>query len=91
MDLKKTPIHFSRFYPTYKLEQLPPTPIATLEKAAKIASEEGLVYTYTGNAPGNELSDTICPSCREKLIVRQGYRIVSNAVKNKKCPFCGTR
>ena len=87
---KKTPIHFSRFHPTYKLEQLPPTPIVTLEKAAKIASEEGLVYTYTGNVPGNELSDTICPSCKEKLIVRQGFRIISNAVRNKKCPSCGT-
>ena len=88
---KKTPIHFSRFYPTYKLEQLPPTPVSTLEKAARIASEEGLDYAYTGNVPGNELSDTICPSCKEKLIVRQGYRIVANALKNGKCSFCGSK
>jgi pyruvate formate lyase activating enzyme len=51
---KKVPVHFSRFYPTYKLEQLPPTPIDILNKAARIATEEGLTYVYTGNVPGDE-------------------------------------
>ena len=86
----KTPVHFSRFYPTYKLEQLPPTPVDILNKAAKIASEEGLEHVYTGNVPGNELSDTKCPSCRSTLITRQGYRITANIIKNGKCSNCGT-
>lgn len=84
----KTPIHFSRFYPTYKLQQLPPTPVETLEKAASIASGEGLDFVYTGNVPGNELADTRCPSCGEILIRRQGYRIASNIIKDGKCPKC---
>ena len=61
---RNTPIHFSRFYPIHKLEQLPPTPVDILNKAADIAAEEGLIYVYTGNVPGNELSDTKCPACK---------------------------
>ena len=86
---KNTPIHFSRFYPMHKLEQLPPTPIDILNNAAHIATEEGLIYVYTGNVPGDELSDTKCPSCNTTLVVRQGYRIVSNTITGGKCNKCG--
>ncbi|MFO7755785.1 MAG: hypothetical protein R6V34_07370 [Bacteroidales bacterium] len=37
-----TPLHFSRFQPLYKLEQLPPTPVSTLDEASNIAREEGM-------------------------------------------------
>jgi len=85
----KVPVHFSRFYPTYKLEQLPPTPVDILNKAVQIAQDEGLLYVYTGNAPGNELSDTKCPGCGNILIIRQGYRIASNNLAGGKCNKCG--
>ena len=85
----KTPIHFSRFYPTHKLEQVPPTPVEVLNKVSQIAAEEGLVYVYTGNVPGNEKSDTRCPSCYSTLIIRQGYRIASNNIITNKCSKCG--
>jgi len=84
----KTPVHFSRFYPMHKLEQLPPTPVEILNKAVKIAREEGIIYVYTGNVPGNELSDTICPECKSTLIGRQGFRITSNTIKDGKCSKC---
>ncbi len=84
-----TPIHFSRFYPLHKLEQLPPTPVELLNTVAQIASEEGIKYVYTGNAPGNEKSDTYCPSCKSNIITRQGYRIVSNKIAEGKCSKCG--
>lgn len=87
---KSTPIHFSRFYPLHKLEQLPPTPVDTLQKAHDIAVEAGLKYVYTGNAPGNELSDTFCPSCKTNLVSRRGFRIASNVVRDGKCPKCGS-
>ena len=85
------PLHFSRFYPMYKLEQLPPTPVDLLNKAAQIAHEEGLRYVYTGNAPGSEISDTRCPSCGIEVVKRQGFRIVSNTIKNGICPSCGKK
>ncbi len=88
---KRTPIHFDRFYPMYKLEQLPPTPVEILNSASQIASEEGLKFVYTGNAPGSEISDTKCPSCNTTVVVRQGYRIVSNTITGGKCSKCGQK
>jgi len=85
----KTPVHFSRFYPIHKLEQLPPTPVDVLNKAVQIASEEGMRFIYTGNVPGNELSNTVCPSCKSTIIERQGYRIASNTISGGKCTKCG--
>jgi pyruvate formate lyase activating enzyme len=86
---RNTPLHFSRFYPIHKLEQLPPTPVDILNKAVAIAHEEGLIYAYTGNVPGNEISDTICPSCKTVLVKRQGFRIESNTIAAGKCSKCG--
>lgn len=86
---KNTPLHFSRFYPIHKLEQLPPTPVDILNKAAGIATDEGLKFVYTGNVPGEEVSDTKCPGCHSTVIVRQGFRIVSNSIKGGKCNKCG--
>jgi pyruvate formate lyase activating enzyme len=86
-----TPLHFDRFYPLYKLEQLPPTPVEILNKAAAIAAEEGLKYIYVGNVPGNELADTVCPSCGMVVVKRQGYRIVFNKISNGNCTNCGKK
>jgi pyruvate formate lyase activating enzyme len=86
---KKTPLHFSRFYPIYKLEQLPATPVEILNSACKIATEEGLKYVYSGNVPGNEISDTRCPSCNSIAVSRQGYRITTNTITGGKCNKCG--
>ena len=55
------PIHFTRFFPAYKLTSLPPTPIETLEEAAGIADEEGMQYVYIGNTPGHESNSTFGP------------------------------
>jgi len=86
---KNTPLHFSRFYPLHKLEQLPPTPVEILESAYRIATGEGLKYVYTGNVPGNEISNTKCPSCNTIVVARQGYRIVTNNISGGKCNKCG--
>jgi pyruvate formate lyase activating enzyme len=86
---RNTPIHFSRFYPIHKLEQLPPTPVDILNKAAGIAAEEGLIYAYTGNVPGSEMADTKCPACKTTLVKRQGFRIESNTISGGKCSKCG--
>jgi len=88
---KNTPLHFSRFYPLHKLEQLPPTPVEILNSAYRIATEEGLKYVYTGNAPGNEISDTKCPSCNTTVVVRQGFRIAANSIAGGKCNKCGSK
>jgi len=84
-----TPIHFSRFYPLYKLRSLPPTPISTLEKARAVALSSGLEYVYIGNIPGHEGENTFCPKCKKLLIQRTGYMIGEVRLKGGKCSYCG--
>jgi len=85
----ETPIHFSRFYPLYKLKSLPPTPVSTLEKARSIALSAGLEYVYIGNVPGHEGENTFCPKCKKMVIKRAGYMVGEVHLKNGKCKFCG--
>ena len=47
--LSDQPLHFSRFFPRYRMEDVPPTPIHTLNKAKEIAQEEGIQHIYLGN------------------------------------------
>lgn len=82
------PIHFSRFHPTYKIKNLPPTPVRTLEMARATAQEAGLNFAYIGNVPGHEGEHTYCPDCKEIVIGRVGYTIVRNAVRDGRCHNC---
>ena len=84
-----TPIHFSRFYPLYKLQSLPPTPISTLEKIRSIALSAGLEYVYIGNVPGHEGENTFCPNCRKRIIQRIGFMVGEMHLANGKCGYCG--
>ncbi len=47
--LSDNPLHFSRFFPRYKMQDIPPTPIHTLKAAKQIALEEGIKHVYLGN------------------------------------------
>lgn len=87
---KDTPLHFSRFQPMYKLEQLPPTPVGTLNQAWEIAREEGIDHVYIGNVPGTHASDTICSGCGKIIVQRVGYRLTAYEIENGKCKFCGS-
>ncbi len=84
-----TPLHFSRFWPMHRLRNLPPTPVATLQRARQIALEEGLRYVYVGNVPGDPGNNTYCPHNGNLLIKRQGYAILENNMAEGKCKFCG--
>ncbi|MBW1980994.1 MAG: AmmeMemoRadiSam system radical SAM enzyme [Deltaproteobacteria bacterium] len=85
----QVPLHFSRFYPMYKLKSLPPTPISTLERAVKIARQAGLHYVYIGNVPGHPAENTNCPRCNNRLISRTGYRVEIVGLSGGKCRQCG--
>ena len=84
-----TPIHFSRFYPLYKLKTLPATPVSTLEKARTVALSSGLEYVYIGNVPGHEGENTFCPACKKMIIERRGYMVGEIHLKGGKCGYCG--
>jgi pyruvate formate lyase activating enzyme len=83
------PLHFTRFHPTYRLTDLPPTPVATLERAWSIGREAGLNYVYLGNVPGHPGENTVCPGCGEVLIRRVGFRVVAKSLIGGACPKCG--
>ncbi len=86
-----TPLHFSRFYPLYKMQNHFPTPVSTLEKARELALKAGLKYVYLGNIPGNPAESTYCHGCGKLLIERTGYRIGENHLKGEACGYCGVK
>lgn len=83
------PLHFTRFHPTYKLKNLPPTPPATLEKQYRIARSAGIHFPYVGNLPGHQGENTYCPKCKRIIIRRVGFAVVENRLAGGKCPDCG--
>lgn len=84
----ETPLHFIRFFPAYRLQRLPLTPIETLESAASIAIDEGLLYVYIGNYPGHERNSTFCPNCGERIIGRVHFTVFHVEVIEGRCRFC---
>jgi pyruvate formate lyase activating enzyme len=84
------PLHFLRFFPKYKLDRLPPTPVSTLTRFRELAISEGVRYVYVGNVPQHEGNNTFCHNCKQLLIDRRGYRIAAYNLEGSKCRFCGT-
>ena len=83
-----TPWHVSRFFPTYKLIDAPPTPVETLRRAEEIGLAAGLHYVYVGNLHGE--TNTVCHQCGHLLVQRTGYHVRKNAVRDGRCPQCST-
>jgi pyruvate formate lyase activating enzyme len=83
------PLHFTRFRPDYQMLHLPPTPIATLERAHSIAIGRGLRYVYVGNTPGHPGNNTFCPSCKKEVIRRRLFFVEEVNVRGGKCGRCG--
>ena len=84
------PWHVSRFSPAYRMPDVPPTPSASLLRAADIGREAGLDHVYVGNAPELGLEDTCCPACGRVVIRRHAYRASSLLLPGGACPGCGT-
>lgn len=86
------PLHFSRFYPQFKMSGYEATPLEKLSEAYEIAKEAGLQYVFVGNADIPATQDTICPDCGTALIRRSRYGILKNlfeGCRDNACPNCG--
>jgi len=79
------PLHFTGFYPCYKLLNLPGTSPGILKQAKEIALKIGIKYSYVGNVFSAEENNTYCPKCNRLLIERSGFGIIKNNIKNSRC------
>jgi len=84
----EVPLHFSRFFPHYRLTDAPPTPIETLAWAWEMAREK-LDFVYVGNVWNPQWATTYCPGCGQALITREGYSQPQIDLKDGSCPSCG--
>jgi len=84
-----TPLHFSRFFPMYKLSQITPTPTTSLVRAKDIAVAAGMKYVYIGNMPGLHGENTHCSHCHKLVIEREGYEVNQYNLKAGCCSYCG--
>lgn len=86
------PLHFSAFFPAWKLQNVPPTNPETLFKAYEIAKKAGIRYIYTGNIIDEKGSTTYCHNCKKAIIKRRGHVITEyNLKESGVCKFCGEK
>jgi pyruvate formate lyase activating enzyme len=84
---KDTVLHFSRYFPNYKLD-IAPTPTETLIKAYEIAKKK-LDYVYIGNVTGlTEGNNTHCPKCSNLLVAREYFTAKIKGIKDGACNQC---
>ncbi len=85
------PLHFLRFFPSYKLNRLSPTPVSLLEDFRALALNKGIHYVYIGNAPVKEAQNTYCHKCGKLVVERRGYLIDNFNIEKGRCAFCQTQ
>jgi len=86
---KRIPLHFSRYFPSYKLKT-PATEMRMLTDAHKIAKKY-LKHVYIGNINDYNYANTNCEACGEVLIKREGYIVHRENLEKSTCKKCGTK
>lgn len=86
----ETPWHLSQFSNTasWRLQNLPPTPKETIERACCLGRDVGLYYVYAGNVE-SKWNNTFCPQCQLLNIERDGFSIKRRDKKGR-CYICNT-
>lgn len=84
----ETPWHISRFHPTHRLTDRPPTPFKTLRAASNIGLSAGLRYVYIGNAAEQAGRKTFCYQCGRTVVDRRAFTIERYLLKDGGCPYC---
>ena len=82
------PLHISRFFPRYKLQDIDATPLSALLSARRMAQEEGMRFVYIGNTSLMDAENTYCPKCGSLQVKREGYAVSSGSFSGI-CPACG--
>jgi len=88
------PLHFTAFFPSWKMMDHPATPLSTLQRSRRIALRNGLRHVYTGNVRDANGASTYCSSCGRTLIGRDGYELSAWGLTlnrgQAECSACGT-
>ncbi|HJW43294.1 MAG TPA: AmmeMemoRadiSam system radical SAM enzyme [Geothrix sp.] len=88
----EVPLHFSAFHPDHRMQDVPPTPPATLRRARALAREAGLKHVYIGNVDDPEGATTYCSGCGRSVIRREGFDLLERLLDAEgRCRHCGTR
>lgn len=85
----EVPWHVTQFYPAYRMLDRPATPIEALRRARALGLDSGLRYVYEGNVWGEGGENTRCHACGALLIERHGHAVISNRIRESRCPQCG--
>lgn len=88
--LADAPLHFSRFFPQYRMTDIAPTPVETLIEARRVATANGMNYVYIGNVNLFGAEDTHCPDCGSLLVRRNGYEVSATGFSGT-CSKCGLK
>jgi pyruvate formate lyase activating enzyme len=81
-------LHFSAFYPRFKLNNLDPTSEEIIFNACEIAKNYGLKNVYPGNVSLSSRDNTYCEHCNELLVERNYYNVNNHITKDNRCPNC---
>lgn len=87
---RDTPWHVARFFLAYQMTDVPPTPLATLQRVRDIGRTVGLRYVYLGNVLEEGAQDTLCVGCGTIVLQRRGTRLLTKTVQAGGYATCGT-
>ena len=85
------PLHLVAYHPAFRYTK-ERTSNETLLKLREIVLDIGLEYCYLGNVYADNVSNTNCKSCNEKLVQRFGLSVEVKAIDDDgNCSNCGTK
>ena len=85
------PVHFTAFHPDFKMRDRPPTPPATLARARRIATDNGVRYACTGNVHDPAGQSTRYHHCGTLVIERDWYQLGAwQLTGDGRCATCDT-
>lgn len=85
------PLHLVAYHPAFRYTK-ERTTIDTLLKLRKIVLDHGLEYCYLGNVYADNVSNTHCKKCEQKLVQRFGLSVEVIAIDLEgNCSSCGNK
>jgi len=86
---KNVPLHLVGYHPAFRYTK-PRTSIDTLIKLRQIVLDCGIEYCYLGNVYADEVSNTNCKQCNQRLVQRFGLSVKTVGLNDDgTCSNCG--